>query len=243
MGQLRDFPETRIDEIADGVFRIATAAPGTGADDGFSFNRYLVRDEAPLLFHTSMGRLFEATRAAIATVLPPESLRYVAFAHFEADECGALNEFLALAPEAEAVCGQIGAMTSIGEFAIRPPKALADGEDLAIGERTLTWIDAPHVPHGWDNGFLADRAGGVLFCGDLFTQPGATHAPLTRGDILEPSEEMRATFDYFAHGPSTGPVLDRLAAMRPRTLACMHGSAFEGDGASLIRALGRRLAS
>lgn len=227
--------DTRLDEIADGIYRIST--PVTAIPGGFTFNQYLVADDEPLLFHTGLRRLFPAVRDAIARVLPVERLRWIAFSHYEADECGALNELLAAAPRAQPACSRIGAMTSVGDLAIRPPRPLADGERIALGRHQLTWFDAPHVPHGWDCGFLSEAATSTLFCGDLFTQPGAEHAPLTEGDVLGPSEALRRMLDYYAHGPATRPTLEKLAATAPRTLACMHGAAWTGDGAALLRSL------
>ena len=204
---------------------------------GFTFNQYLVVDEQPLLFHTGPRRMFPLVREAVAAVMPVERLRYVGLSHFEADECGALNEFLAVAPEAVPVCGRIAAMVSVDDVADRKPRALEDGETLALGRHRLTWLDTPHVPHAWECGFLFDETTRTLLCGDLFTQGGAEHAPVTESDILGPSEAMRASLDYYAHGRSTRPTMERLAALRPSTLACMHGSAWQGDGQKLILAL------
>lgn len=227
--------ETAVDEIADGVYRISTPAPAIPG--GFSFNQYLVADDEPLLFHTGLRRMFPAVRAAIARVLPIERLRFVAFSHVEQDECGALNELLAAAPRAEAVCSRIGAMTSVGDLALRPPRPLGDGERLKLGRHEVVWWDAPHVPHGWDCGFLSEVTTRTLFCGDLFTQPGASPAALAEGDILGPSEALRARLDYYAHAPATRATLERLAGAAPATLACMHGAAWRGDGAKLLLAL------
>ncbi|WP_242360032.1 MULTISPECIES: MBL fold metallo-hydrolase [Anaeromyxobacter] len=231
--------ETRIDEIADGIHRISTSVPAIPG--GFTFNQYLVVDDAPLLFHTGLRRLFPAVRAAIARVMPVERLRWIAFSHFEQDECGALNELLAAAPQAEAACSTIGAMTSVGDLAIRPPRPLPDGERLSLGRHEVVWHDAPHVPHGWDCGFLSETTTRTLLCGDLFTQPGASPPPLTEEDILGPSEALRAALDYWAHAPATRATLERLAATSPRTLACMHGAAWRGDGAALLLALAESL--
>ncbi len=230
---------TRIDEIADGIYRISTpleAVPG-----GFTFNQFLVVDDEPLLFHTGLRRIFPSVRDAIARVMPIERLRWVAFSHFEQDECGALNELLAAAPRAQAACSAVGAMTSVGDLAIRPPRPLADGERLRLGRREVTWWDAPHVPHGWDCGFLSEATTQTLFCGDLFTQAGANPPPITDSDILEPSEAMRAAMDYYAHAPATRTTIEKLASTGPRTLACMHGAAWRGDGANLLRALAEAL--
>jgi flavorubredoxin len=227
--------DTRIDEIADGIYRIST--PFAAVPGGFSFNQYLIEDDEPLLFHTGLRRLFPAVRDAIARVLPVERLRWIAFSHVEQDECGALNDFLAAAPRAEAACSRVGAMISIGDLAARPPRALADGEALRLGRHEVVWWDAPHVPHGWDCGFLSEKATRTLFCGDLFTQPGASHPPLTESDVLAPSEALRTALDYYAHAPATRATLEKLARTDPGTLACMHGAAWRGDGARLLLAL------
>lgn len=230
---------TRLDEIADGIYRIATPLDIPGDPNGFSFNQYLVVDDAPLLYHTGPRRLFPLVREAVAAVLSPDRLLHVAFSHFEADECGSLNDWLAAAPEALPLCSRVAAMTSIGDIADRPPRALADGESISLGRRTMRWFDTPHLPHGWECGHLLDETTRTLFCGDLLTQPGSRHEPLTSGDILGPSERFRSALDYYAHAPSTGAMLERLAATEPAILACMHGSAWRGDGASLLRELAR----
>jgi flavorubredoxin len=227
---------TAIDEIAADIYRIHTPVDLPGGQ-AFSFNQYLLVDDEPLLFHTGPRRLFALTRAAMASVLPVDRLRHVAFSHTEADECGALNEWLAVAPNAAPLCSRIAAMVSIADIADRPPRALADGEQLALGRPTVQWLDTPHVPHGWDCGLLLDTTTKTFFCGDLFTQPGTGDAPLTQGDILGPSEAFRAPLDYFAHAPQTFATLARLARTQPTTLACMHGSAWRGDGEALLREL------
>lgn len=230
---------TNVAEIAGGVYRIST--PVDDLPGGFTFNQYLLVDDECLLFHTGLRRMFPLVREAIESVIPLERLRYIGFSHFESDECGALNALLEVAANAIPVCGAIGALVSIGDFAIRQPLALAAGQTLAIGTRRLQWLDTPHVPHGWDCGLLFEQTTQTLLCGDLFTQGGSRCAPLTEADILEPSEEFRQPLDYFAHAANTGPVLERLAELHPQTLACMHGSAWRGDGAGLLRALNGRL--
>lgn len=232
---------TTVDEIADGVYRISTPVPPSAVPGGFSFNQYLVLDDAPLLFHTGPRRLFPLTRQAVAHVMPVERLRYIAFSHFEADECGALNGFLAAAPEAEPLCGRIAAMVSVGDFADRPPRAIADSEELSLGAHSVRWFDTPHLPHAWECGFLMEGRTRTLLCGDLFTQGGADLPPLTEGDILGPSEAFRGALDYYSHTRNGRAMLERLAETRPTTLACMHGSAWQGDGAALLRALADRL--
>lgn len=231
---------TNINEVSDGIYRINTPVPLEEAG-GFSFNQYLVVADEPLLFHTGLRQLFPMVRAAVEHVLPAEKLRYIGFSHVESDECGSLNEWLAAAPKAVPLCSTVAAMTSIGDLANRPPRTLADGETLDLGGRTIQWIDAPHVPHGWECGFIYEQKTKTLFCGDLFTQPGANTPPVSEGDILTPSEAFRHTMDYYAHGPNTGAVLERLAKLKPQTLACMHGSAWRGDGAALLRALAEKL--
>jgi flavorubredoxin len=226
---------TNIQEIADGIHRINTAI---GTPDGaFSFNQYLVVDEEPLLFHTGPRRLFPFVSEAVRHVVPVEQLRWIAFSHFEADECGSLNEWLAAAPDAQPLCSAIAAMVSIEDVADRAPRALADQETLSIGRRTLRWFDAPHLPHGWETGYLADESTRTLFCGDLFTQPGRGDEALTASDILGPSEAFRHAMDYYAHSRNAKPLFEKLAAFEPGTLACMHGSAWRGDGGKLLREL------
>ena len=232
---------TRIDEIADSIYRITTPVqlPGMG---GFSFNQYLVVDDEPLLFHTGPRKMFELVRQAVASVIPVERLRHVSFSHIESDECGSLNEWLAAAPQAAPLCGAFAAMISVNDIADREARGLADGEGIAIGSgRTLRWFDTPHLPHGWECGYLYDEKTRTLFCGDLFTQPGADTAPITDGDVLGPSEAMRKGLDYYAHAPNSRALIEKLAATSPSTLACMHGSAWQGDGAALLRTLANTL--
>jgi flavorubredoxin len=227
---------TNIHEIADGIYRINTPVtlPGGGA---FSFNQYLIVDDWPLLFHTGPRRMFPLVKQAIDAVMPSERLNYLGLSHFEADECGALNEFLAVAPEAVPVCGRVAAMVSVNDVADRAPRALGDGETLELGRHALRWFDTPHLPHAWECGFMFDATTRTLLCGDLFTQGGTGKTALVETDILGPSEAFRATMDYFAHSPDTRGMLERLAGESPATLACMHGSAWRGDGGALLRAL------
>ena len=227
---------TNLHEIAAGIFRINTPVQIPGGP-GFNFNQYLVVDDAPLLFHTGPRRMFPLVAEAIAKRMPLEKLRYVAFSHFEADECGALNDFLAAAAQAVPVCSQVAAMVSVNDVADRPARALADGEVLDLGKHRLRWLDTPHVPHGWECGFMMELETRTLLCGDLFTQGGPGTTPVTDADILEPSEQFRQQMDYYAHTPATAATLERIAREEPRTLACMHGSAYRGDGAKLLRAL------
>jgi flavorubredoxin len=226
-----------VHEIADGIYRLSI--PVTFPDGaGFTFNQYLVADEQPLLFHTGPRRMFPLVRDAVARVLPVERLRYIGLSHFEADECGSLNEWLGVAPTAEPLCGRIAAMVSVNDVADRPARALADGEVLALGRHAVRWFDTPHLPHAWECGFLLETRTRTLLCGDLFTQGGAEHPPLTESDILGPSEAFRTPMDYYSHTKNARGMLERLAAEKPTTLACMHGAAWRGDGAQLLRALG-----
>jgi flavorubredoxin len=183
---------TNLHEIAPGIYRINPPVQIPGSE--FNINQYLIKDDEPLLFHPGMRGLFPLVSEAIGKVLPLESLRYVAFSHFEADECGALNQFLAAAPRAVPVASRIGAMVSVDAFADRPARAMAEGELLSLGQHQLRWLDAPHVPHGWENGFMMETSTRTLLCGDLFTQASGAVA-LTESDILGPSEAFRAPMD------------------------------------------------
>lgn len=235
--------DTRIDEIANGIFRISTPVPPEAIPGGFSFNQYLVVDEAPLLYHTGTNNMFPKVRDAIATVIPVESLRYIGFSHYEADECGSLNKFLEVAPNAEPLCSQIAKMVSVDDFASRPAHALSDGEELSLGDHKVKWIDTPHLPHGWECGHLFESTTKTLFCGDLFTQGGHEHDALTSNDILEPSEQMRSALDYYSHTGNVHQLMEKLAINSPEVLACMHGAAWKGDGGALLRQLANRLAA
>jgi flavorubredoxin len=235
---------TSIDEIADDIYRISTPVPPS--DDlppGFTFNQYLIVDDDPLLYHTGLRQMFALTRQAIAAVMPVEKLRYIGFSHVEADECGALNNFLDAAPQAMPLCSDIAAMVSVGDLADRPPRAMADGESVELGRHTVTWTATPHLPHGWDCGHLYEGRTRTLFCGDLFTQFGADHPAVTENDILEPSEQARTALDYYSHTWNCAALMNKLAGLEPSILACMHGAAWRGDGAALLQELGQRLAS
>jgi flavorubredoxin len=233
---------TTVDEIAESIYRISTPVPpNDGMPTGFTFNQFLIVDDAPLLYHTGLRQLFPLTRDAIASVMPVEKLRYIAFSHVEADECGALNAFLNVAPQAVPLCSDIAAMVSVGDLADRPPQAMADGDTVDLGRHRVTWIATPHLPHGWECGHLYESTTGTLFCGDLFTQVGHEHPPVTESDILDPSEQARAMFDYYSHTKSGAALIDKLATVEPKLLACMHGASWRGDGATLLRRLGARL--
>ena len=232
---------TNVHEVSDGIYRINTPVdlPGAG---GFSFNQFLVVDDAPLLFHTGPRKMFPLVHEAVARVIAVGRLRYVSFSHVEADECGSLNEWLAAAPQAAPLCGKVAALVSIDDIADRPARALADGEALSLGKHDVRWFDTPHLPHGWECGFLMEETTRTLFCGDLFTQGGAEHPATTEADILAPSEAFRQAMDYYSHTKNVRSMLEKLAAAAPTTLACMHGSTFKGDGAKLLLRLAAALA-
>ena len=226
---------TNVNEIVDGIYRIST--PVNAIPGGFTFNQYLIVDDDALLFHMGGRQLFPLVREAVASVIPLARLRHVALSHFEADECGSINEWLAAAPNATPLCGRIAGMTSVRDFADRPPHEMADGETLALGKHEVKWLDMPHMPHGWECGYLMEQRTRTLLCGDLFTQGGSKPAPLTESDLLGPSEALRSHLDYFSHARNSRALLERLAATEPSVLACMHGSAWRGDGAALLREL------
>src|SRR5262245_43517255 len=221
---------TNVYEIASGIFRINTPIDIPGGPQ-FNFNQYLVADDAPLLFHTGPRRMFPLVAEAIGRVLPLEKLRYVAFSHYEADECGSLNDFLAAAPQAEAVCSQVAAMVSVNDIATRPARPMVDGEVLELGRHRLRWLDTPHVPHGWECGFMMELETRTMLCGDLFTQGGPGTTPVTDGDILEPSEAFRKQMDYYAkHPPPPRPRSASRASSPPRSPAST-GTTGTGAGA------------
>jgi flavorubredoxin len=229
---------TRVDEVAEGIYRIST--PVSDIPGGFSFNQYLLTDDQPLLFHTGPRRMRSLVQEGISSVLDVADLRFIGFSHYESDECGSLAELLRLAPNAMPLCGQVNAMINDDCFD-RPARVLADGETLSLGRHRVRWFDTPHLPHAWECGYLMEETTGTLLCGDLFTQGGADLPPLTSSDILGPSEAFRKRLDYYSHAKNVRPIMARLAAARPTTLACMHGSAWQGDGGRLLNALAESL--
>ena len=236
-------PPASITEIAPNLHRISVAMPPEFIPGGFSFNQYLLVDEKPLLFHTGPRKLFPLVSEQIKKVLPLDQLRYIAFSHVEADECGALPDFLAAAPEARPVCSDIAAMVSIRDLVDVEPVGMSNGELLDIGRHKLIWQSAPHLPHGWECGYLFDETSKILFCGDLFTQPGTGDKALVSDDIVESSEAFRSHMDYFSHSTNAPALINKLADLSPELLACMHGSAWSGDGAGQLRKLGQSLAA
>jgi flavorubredoxin len=219
---------TRVDEIAPGIYRLSTLVSEIGPT-GFTFNQFLVDDEEPLLFHTGHRSMFPSICEAIERILPVHTLRWITFGHVESDECGAMNEFLALAPNAQVAHGALGCMVSIGEMADRPPRAMADGEILEIGNKRLRHIDTPHVPHGWEARVLFEETTETLLCGDLFTHLGDGPA-LTDDDIVGPAMDAEGLFRYSSLAPDATSVMKTLGDLGPQTLALMHGSSFRGDG-------------
>lgn len=229
--------ETKINEIADGIYRLSTFVPEIAPPAGFGFNQFLVLGDEPLLFHTGLRRMFPLVREAMARVIPPERLRWIAFGHYEADESGAVNEWFAVAPRAEAAHGHTGCLVSLNDTADRTPRMLADGEVIDLGGgRRVRWLDTPHIPHGWDAGVLYEEASGTLLCGDLFTQLGDGPA-LTRSDVVGPAIAAEDLFNFSSLNPGMGATIRRLAELSPRTLALMHGPSFAGDGAAALRTL------
>ena len=233
---------TNVHEIAAGIFRISTPVPPTQMPGGFTFNQILVVDEDPLLFHTGPRRMFPLVREAVAHVLGDvKKLRYVGFSHVEADECGSINEWLAVAPRAEAVCSTIAAMVSMNDLADRPPRPLADGEELSLGQKRMRWLDAPHLPHNWECGYMFESTTKTLLCGDLFTHGGHEVVPLTESEVLSPSEAMRRAMGGVAIEAHTRALIDKLASTEPTTLALMHGSSYRGNGHALLKGLAEAL--
>lgn len=226
--------ETRVSEIADRVYRLSTFVPEV-SPYGFTFNQFLLDADEPLLFHAGHRRMFPQIAEAVARIIPLERLRWISFGHIEADECGAMNEWLAAAPRADIVHGELACDISLNDMADRPPRALADGETIDLGGKRIRFLHTPHVPHGWESGVMFEETAQLLLCGDLFTHTGDPE-PLTRGDILGAAIDSEEMFHAMCLGPDTGPMLRRLADLKPRTMALMHGSSFEGDcGAALAQ--------
>lgn len=225
-------------EIAPEVYRISVWVP----EINLEFSHFLVRDEEPLLFHTGLRSMFPALREQAARLIDVSNLRHISFSHFESDECGALNEWLAVAPAAQPVCGLVGAIVSVNDFSNRPARVLGAGETMSTGRHRFEFIPTPHVPHGWDAGVLFDHTDGTLFCSDLFHQWGLRE-PFTTGSVIERSrdalrESQAGPFaNYVPYTHQTGQVLESLAKFQPKTLAVMHGSSCAGDGARALRDL------
>ena len=227
--------DTDVTEIADGIYRLSSFVPEIGPT-GFTFNQFLVDADEPLLFHTGLRMMFPLVEEAIGQVMPVDRLRWITFGHLEADESGAMNLFLAAAPDAKIAHGALGCMVSVGDLADRPPRPLAADEVMDLGGKRVRNIDTPHVPHGWDAHVLYEETTGTLFCGDLFTQLGNGPALATH-DLLDAAAQAEEVFGATCLTPNTGPTIRRLAELAPQRLAIMHGSSFEGDCAAALHAL------
>jgi flavorubredoxin len=229
--------ETKVSEIADGIYRLSTHVPDIAPPAGFTFNQFLVLGDEPLMFHTGLRKMFALNRDALRRIIAPETLRHIAFGHYEADECGAMNDWLAIAPQAQIAHGQTGCQVSLNDMADRAPRVLQDGEIIELGRgKRVRYIDTPHTPHGWDAGVMFEEQTGTLLCGDLFTQLGDGPA-VTSGDIVGPAIAAEDMFKYSALAPGMGATIRRLAKTAPKTLALMHGPSFSGDGAAALHAL------
>jgi flavorubredoxin len=228
-----------ITEIAPDVYRFSLFVP----EGNLQFNQFLVVDDEPLLFHTGMRGIFPQVRETVAKVIDPARLRHIGFSHYEADECGALNDWLAIAPHAEAVCSFVGAMVSVNDFAIRPARGLADGETFGTGKYKFRFIQTPHLPHCWEAGLLFEETNRTLFSSDLFHQNGDVEA-LTDRSVIESVRETIADYNasplagYMPYTRQTENNLNKLIALEPQTIAAMHGSTFTGNGAQALRDLG-----
>jgi flavorubredoxin len=224
-----------VNEIAPDTYRISTYVP----EINLQFNQFLVADEEPLLFHTGMRGLFPRVLEDVSRVINPRRLRWISFSHFESDECGALNDWLELAPQARPVCSTVGALVSVNDFAVRPARALADGEVLETGRRRFRFLQTPHVPHCWEAGLMFEETEGTLLCSDLFTHGGDV-APVTESDVVGPftegliADQSGPLAGAYPYTPQTEETLRRLAALSPKTLALMHGSTFVGDGRAAL---------
>jgi flavorubredoxin len=231
--------DTRLDEIADGIYRISTHLPGAlpeagpGGHGGLTVNQFLVLADEPLLFHCGLRSMFAGLVGAVARVLPVPRLRWLSFGHVEADECGAMNLLLAVAPQAEVAFGETGCRISLDDMADRPPRRLAPGEALDLGGRRVVAVPTPHAPHGTEAQVLVEETTGTVLCGDLLTQLGPGPA-LTSGDVVTAALEAEAVLASAPPGPAVPVALRRLAGLRPRTLATMHGPAYAGDAATAL---------
>lgn len=228
--------ETDIARIADGIYRLSTFVPEIAPPAGFTFNQFLIMAEEPLLFHCGPRGMFPLVSAALSSVLPVENLRWISFGHVESDECGAMNLWLAAAPDAQVVFNPLGCMVSLNDLADRPPRPITDDEVLDLGGKRARIIATPHVPHGWEAQVLYEETTSTLFCGDLFTHLG-NGPPLIAEDIVGPAMIAEDAFHATSIGPATAPTIRRLAQLKPQRLALMHGSSFEGDAANELERL------
>src|SRR3954447_9175442 len=215
------FVQTQVTEIASGIYRLSIFVPDIAPPAGFCFNQFLVLGDEPLMFHTGLRKMFPLNRDAVSRIVPLERLRWITYGHYEADECGAMNEWLAVAPQAQPAHGRTGCLVSLNDMADRAPRVLDDGETIDLGGgKRVRYIDTPHTPHGWDAGVLYEESTGTLMCGDLFTQLGDGPA-LTDRDIVGPAIAGEDLFRYSSLSPHMGATIRGLAELAPRTLALM----------------------
>lgn len=228
--------ETRVDEIAPGIYRLATLIPDIAPPAGFTFNQFLIDADQPLLYHCGPRALFPLVSAAAAKVVPLDRLRWIAFGHVEADECGSMNQWLAAAPKATVAHGALGCMVSLNDLADRAPRALENGEVMDLGGKRVRHIDTPHVPHAWEARALYEETTATLFTGDLFAHVGDGPA-VVETDIVGPASATEDVFQATCLTAQTAPTIRALAKLEPKTLAVMHGSCYRGNGAEALRRL------
>jgi flavorubredoxin len=230
---------TRVDEIAPDIFRISTYV----ADFNLQFNQFLVKDDEPLLFETGMKQMFPLVRDAVSRIINPSLLRYISFSHFEPDECGSLNEWLAIAPRSEAVCSPVGALVFVNDAAVRPARGLNSDETIQTGKYKFRFKATPHLPHGWDAGFLFEETTRTLFCSDLLGHNG-DRPPVTESDVVGLFRDTTSAFqggplaNYMPYTAHTEAQIKELASLKPRLCATMHGSAFVGNGEKALMDMG-----
>ncbi|WP_395709970.1 MBL fold metallo-hydrolase [Reyranella sp.] len=227
--------KTEVSEIADKIYRLSTFVSAVGPT-GFTFNQFLIDADEPLLFHYGQRSLFPLISAAVKSVIPLDKLRWTTCSHVEADESGALNQWLAAAPKATPAHGQVGCNIWLRDMADREPRVLGNDEVLDLGGKRVRWLDTPHVPHNWDAGVIYEETTGTLFSSDLFTQFGPA-APTTESEIVGPAIATETAVPYMPVTKLTEPTLRRLAGLKPTTIALMHGPTFKGDGAAALTAL------
>lgn len=233
--------QTRVTEIADGIYRLSTLVPEIAPPAGFAFNQFLLMADEPLLFHCGHRGMFDSIRDAVGKVMSPDKLRWISFSHLEADESGSMNLWQERAPNARVVHGQLGCDVSLNDLSLRTPRAMQDNEVLDLGGKRVRFLATPHVPHGWDAGLMYEESTGTLLCSDLLGQVG-DGAALVDGDVVGAALEAEEMFRSMSITPDSVATLHRLASLEPRTLAIMHGSSYEGDGAAALRAFADGLA-
>ncbi|HUH85843.1 MAG TPA: MBL fold metallo-hydrolase [Stellaceae bacterium] len=233
--------DTDVTEIAERIYRLSTFLP-TAGPTGLAFNQFLIDAEEPLLFHCGQRSLFPSVSQAARRVLDLKRLRWITFSHIEGDECGALDEWLAAAPQAQASHGRLGCALWLNDMSARPPVMRRDGDVLDLGGRRVRWLETPHMPHGWEAGHWFEEVTGCLFCSDLFALGGRTPATTT-DDIIGPAIDLDRRVGFMTKTPQTAATIGRLSALAPRTLAPMHGPAFSGHATEALAGLGKHYAS